>query len=74
MGFCEESSYGHKSNEEEVDMPKVGSNHFSYTKKGKKAAKRYAKKTGQTVSRKKKGKSKRKKSNNTSRNRRGYGY
>ena len=55
-------------------MPRVGSKHFSYTKKGKKAAKRYAKKTGQTVSRKKKGKSKRKKSNNTGRNRRGYGY
>ena len=27
-------------------MPKVGKKKFSYTKKGKKAAKRYAKKTG----------------------------
>ena len=27
-------------------MPKVGSKHFAYTSKGKKAAKRYAKKTG----------------------------
>jgi len=30
-------------------MPKVGQKRFSYSKKGKKAAKRYAKKTGQSV-------------------------
>tara|TARA_X000001382_G_scaffold130352_1_gene124916 strand:- start:1018 stop:1131 length:114 start_codon:yes stop_codon:yes gene_type:complete len=30
-------------------MPKVGKKKFSYTKKGKKAAKRYAKKTGKKV-------------------------
>ena len=33
-------------------MPKVGSRSFSYTKKGKAAAKSYAKKTGQKVSKK----------------------
>lgn len=30
-------------------MPKVGKKKFSYTKKGKKAAKKYAKKTGKRV-------------------------
>ena len=36
-------------------MPKVGGRHFSYSKKGRTAAKRYARKTGQKVSKKKKG-------------------
>lgn len=31
-------------------MPKVGNKKFSYTKKGKAAAKRYAKKTGKRMS------------------------
>ena len=35
-------------------MPKVGKKHFSYTEKGKKAAKSYAKKTGQKMTKKKK--------------------
>jgi hypothetical protein len=35
-------------------MPKVGKKHFSYSKKGKKAAKAYAKKTGKKVKHKKK--------------------
>ena len=35
-------------------MPKVGKQKFSYTKKGKKAAKEYAKKTGKKVTRRKK--------------------
>ena len=35
-------------------MPKVGKKHFSYSKKGKAAAKRYAKKTGKKVTNKKK--------------------
>jgi|TARA_R100001530_G_scaffold133710_1_gene107518 hypothetical protein len=37
-------------------MPKVGNKHFSYSDKGKKAAKKYAKKTGRkmTNTRKKK--------------------
>lgn len=30
-------------------MPKVGKKHFSYTKKGKATAKKYAKKTGQKM-------------------------
>ena len=30
-------------------MPTVGNKHFGYTKKGKKAAKKYAKKTGKKV-------------------------
>jgi len=30
-------------------MPKVGKKKFSYTKKGKQAAKRYAKKTGKKM-------------------------
>ena len=34
-------------------MPKVGGKHFSYTKKGKTAAKKYARKIGKTVVRKK---------------------
>ncbi len=34
-------------------MPKVGKKKFSYTKKGKKAAKEYAKKTGKKVTKKK---------------------
>ena len=33
-------------------MPKVGSRHFSYSKKGRTAAKRYARKTGKKVSHK----------------------
>ena len=33
-------------------MPKVGKKKFSYTKKGKQAAKKYAKKTGKKVSNK----------------------
>ena len=33
-------------------MPKVGKKKFSYTKKGKQAAKKYAKKTGRKVSKK----------------------
>ena len=36
-------------------MPKVGKKKFSYTKKGKKAAKRYAKKTGKKVRKMKRG-------------------
>ena len=35
-------------------MPKVGKKHFSYSLAGKKAAKRYAKKTGKKVTHKKK--------------------
>ena len=35
-------------------MPKVGRRHFSYSKKGKKAAKRYAKKTGKRVTNRRK--------------------
>lgn len=31
-------------------MPKVGDKHFSYSKKGKKAAKAYAKKKGKKIS------------------------
>ena len=31
-------------------MPKVGKKHFSYSPKGKAAAKKYAKKTGKKVS------------------------
>jgi len=30
-------------------MPKVGNKHFSYTKKGKEEAKRYAARTGRSV-------------------------
>ena len=30
-------------------MPKVGSKHFSYSSKGKKAASAYAKRTGKTM-------------------------
>jgi len=36
----------------EVDMPKVGKKHFSYTAKGRTAAKKYAKKTGKKMTRK----------------------
>ena len=36
-------------------MPKVGKRHFSYTSKGKAAAKRYAKATGKSMTKKKKG-------------------
>lgn len=32
-----------------MDMPKVGSKHFSYSPKGKAAAKKEAKKTGQKM-------------------------
>ena len=35
-------------------MPKVGKKHFSYSDKGRKAAKKYAKKTGQKMTKKKK--------------------
>ena len=35
-------------------MPKVGKKHYSYTAKGRSAAKAHAKKTGQKVTRKKK--------------------
>ena len=35
-------------------MPKVGKKKFKYTKSGKKAAKKYAKKTGQKMTKKKK--------------------
>ena len=35
-------------------MPKVGKKHYPYTAKGKAAAKKVAKKTGQKVTRKKK--------------------
>lgn len=35
-------------------MPKVGRRHFSYSKKGKQAAKRYAKKTGKRVTNRRK--------------------
>ena len=34
-------------------MPKVGKKKFSYTKKGKKAATEYAKKTGRKITKKK---------------------
>ena len=33
-------------------MPKVGKKHFSYTAKGKAAAKKYAKKTGKKMTKK----------------------
>ena len=36
-------------------MPKVGKRHFSYTAKGKTAAKKYAKATGKPMTKKKKG-------------------
>ena len=39
-------------------MPKVGSKHFSYTKKGKAAARRLAKKTGKKVTKTKRKKPK----------------
>jgi len=35
-------------------MPRVGKKHFSYSKKGKQAAKKYAKKTGKKITKKKK--------------------
>ena len=35
-------------------MPKVGKRHFSYTTKGKAAAQRYAKASGEPVTKKKK--------------------
>lgn len=35
-------------------MPKVGGKHFSYSTKGRKAAKSYAKKTGKKVTNRKK--------------------
>ena len=38
----------------ELDMPKVGGRHFAYTKKGKAAAKKYAKKSGKKIKKKKK--------------------
>ena len=34
-------------------MPKVGKKHFSYSPKGRKAAKAYAKKTGKKITKKK---------------------
>ena len=42
-------------------MPKVGGKKFSYSKKGKAAAKAYAKRTGKKMSKGKKTKGKRKK-------------
>ena len=39
---------------ENITMPKVGSKHFAYTKKGRASAKAYAKKTGQRVKHRKK--------------------
>jgi hypothetical protein len=42
-------------------MPKVGKKHFSYSKKGRAAAKSHAKKTGRKVSYKSGGKVKKKK-------------
>lgn len=36
-------------------MPKVGGKHFAYSKKGKAAAKAYAKKKGKKVTKKKRG-------------------
>ena len=39
-------------------MPKVGGRHFAYTKKGQKAEKSYAKKTGKKVTKKRKSKKK----------------
>ena len=36
-------------------MPKVGKRNFPYTSKGKTAAKRYAKATGKSMTKKKKG-------------------
>tara|TARA_R100000963_G_C4597931_1_gene72688 strand:- start:488 stop:637 length:150 start_codon:yes stop_codon:yes gene_type:complete len=33
----------------EVEMPKVGKRHFSYTPKGKAAARKHAKKTGRKM-------------------------
>ncbi len=41
------------SNDLEVNMPKVGKKHFSYTPKGRTAAKKYAKKTGKKMTKKK---------------------
>ena len=38
-------------------MPKVGGRHFSYSKKGKAAAKSYAKRTGKKMTKSKKTKS-----------------
>ena len=43
-------------------MPKVGGKKFSYSKKGKAAAKAYAKRTGKKITKGKKTKGKRKKS------------
>ena len=43
-------------------MPKVGGKKFSYSKKGKAAAKAYAKRTGKKMTKGKKTKGKRKKS------------
>jgi len=37
----------------EILMPKVGNRHFSYTKAGQKAAKKYAKITGKKVTKRK---------------------
>ena len=37
-------------------MPKVGGRKFSYTKKGKAAAKKYAKRTGKRIAKSKKSK------------------
>ena len=36
-------------------MPKVGKKHFSYSKKGRAAAKKYARKTGKKASKRRKG-------------------
>tara|TARA_Y100001968_G_C18838670_1_gene472514 strand:- start:104 stop:223 length:120 start_codon:yes stop_codon:yes gene_type:complete len=38
---------------ESIAMPKIGKKKFPYTKKGKAAAKKYAKKTGKKITKKK---------------------
>ena len=47
---------GRNGNQEvckEIDMPEVGGTHYSYTKKGKRAAAKAARRTGQKVKNKK---------------------
>ena len=41
--------------QETPPMPKVGKKRFSYSKKGRAAAKKYARKTGKKVSKRRKG-------------------
>ena len=43
-------------------MPRVGGRHFSYSKKGKAAAKSYAKRTGKKMTKASKSKTKRRRS------------